>query len=170
MNVSMQDTYNLGWKLAHVVKGYSNGSILKTYQSERRRTAQDLIAFDHRFSRLFSGRPAKDVMDEEGVSMEEFQRAFEKGNEFASGIAVNYGASVIIAKEGDPKEQGDGTDVAGNLKQHRSTSKLHLAASIDIGKRMPSFKVLYPSLHDSGPASRQPDRGADGSCRAAGES
>lgn len=78
--------YNLGWKLAHVVKGYSNGSILKTYQSERRRTAQDLIAFDHRFSRLFSGRPAKDVMDEEGVSMEEFQRAFEKGNEFASGI------------------------------------------------------------------------------------
>lgn len=25
-------------------------------------------------------------MDEEGVSMEEFKRAFEKGNEFASGI------------------------------------------------------------------------------------
>jgi phenol 2-monooxygenase len=45
-----------------------------------------LIAFDHRFSRLFSGRPAKDIMDEEGVSMEEFKRAFEKGNEFASGI------------------------------------------------------------------------------------
>lgn len=86
MNVSMQDTYNLGWKLAHVVKGYSEASILKTYQSERRKIAQDLIAFDHRFSRLFSGRPAKDIMDEEGVSMEEFKMAFEKGNEFASGI------------------------------------------------------------------------------------
>lgn len=69
-----------------MIKGYSEGSILKTYESERRQIARDLIAFDHRFSRLFSGRPAKDIMDEEGVSMEEFQRAFEKGNEFASGI------------------------------------------------------------------------------------
>lgn len=69
-----------------MIKGYSEGSILKTYESERRQIARDLIGFDHRFSRLFSGRPAKDIMDEEGVSMEEFQKAFEKGNEFASGI------------------------------------------------------------------------------------
>ena len=48
--------------------------------------AQDLIDFDHRFSRLFSGRPAKDVTDEEGISMDEFKKAFEKGNLFTSGI------------------------------------------------------------------------------------
>jgi len=77
--------YNLGWKIANVVKGITNRSILKTYQSERMRIAQDLIDFDHRFSRLFSGRPAKDVMDEEGISMEKFKEAFEKGNLFASG-------------------------------------------------------------------------------------
>ncbi|KAK6086223.1 phenol hydroxylase [Seiridium cupressi] len=41
-------------------------SILSTYQCERHQVAQDLIDFDHRFSRLFSGRPAKDVMDAEG--------------------------------------------------------------------------------------------------------
>lgn len=86
MNVSMQDTYNLGWKIGAVVKGHCDRSLLKTYQSERRRVAQDLINFDHRFSRLFSGRPAKDVMDEEGISMAEFKDAFEKGNMFASGI------------------------------------------------------------------------------------
>ena len=61
-------------------------SVLKTYQSERRKIAQDLIDFDHRFSRLFSGRPAKDVMDEEGINMDEFKAAFVKGNMFASGI------------------------------------------------------------------------------------
>jgi len=59
---------------------------LKTYQSERRRIAQDLIEFDHKFSRLFSGRPAQDVMDEEGISIDEFKNAFMKGNMFASGI------------------------------------------------------------------------------------
>lgn len=90
MNVSMQDAYNLGWKIANVVKGLTDRSILKTYQSERRRIAQDLIDFDHRFSRLFSGRPAKDVMDEEGISMDVFKEAFVKGNMFASGIGKIY--------------------------------------------------------------------------------
>jgi flavin-dependent dehydrogenase len=99
MNVSMQDGYNLGWKLGLVVKGIAQPSILKTYQSERRRIAQDLIAFDHKFSRLFSGRPAKDVMDEEGVSMDEFKQAFLKGKDkvfppkkvtSANNIKVNY--------------------------------------------------------------------------------
>ncbi|KAJ5696317.1 hypothetical protein N7536_006729 [Penicillium majusculum] len=132
MNVSMQDTYNLGWKLAHVINGLSEPSILQTYESERKQIAKDLIAFDHRFSRLFSGRPAKDIMDEEGVSMEEFKRAFEKGNEFASGIAVNYAASILVAKEMDVTEQGN----------HAIISKPDLATKIDIGKRIPSFKVL----------------------------
>lgn len=72
-----------------MVKGRADRSILKTYQSERRRIAQDLIAFDHKFSRLFSGRPAKDVMDEEGISIKEFKSAFEKGNMFASGIGTS---------------------------------------------------------------------------------
>ncbi|KAE8329615.1 FAD binding domain-containing protein [Aspergillus sergii] len=88
-------------------------------------------------------RPAKDGANE-GVSMEEFKNAMEKGNEFASGIVVNYGTSVIVAKEGDSAEQGDGTEVAANL-QRRVVSKTHLATKIDIGKRMPSFKVLNQS-------------------------
>lgn len=144
MNVSMQDSYNLGWKIAAVLNGTADRSILKTYQSERRRIAQDLIAFDHKFSRLFSGRPAKDVMDEAGISMDEFKKAFEKGNLFASGVAVDYGASVIVAKEGNAAEQGDGTDVAQNTKV-RVIGKQALATNINLGMRMPSFKILNQS-------------------------
>ncbi|CZT43526.1 probable FAD monooxygenase [Rhynchosporium secalis] len=141
MNVSMQDTFNLGWKVAAVVKGTADRSILKTYQSERRRIAQDLIAFDHKFSRLFSGRPAKDVMDEAGISMDEFKDAFVKGNLFASGVAVDYGASVLVAKEGNAQEQGDGTDMCLD-KSKRTMGNQALAANINIGMRMPSFQVL----------------------------
>ncbi|KAJ6115297.1 hypothetical protein N7486_001075 [Penicillium sp. IBT 16267x] len=141
MNVSMQDTYNLGWKLAHVINGSSSPSILQTYEAERKLIAQQLIAFDRRFSRLFSGRPAKDVMDEEGISMDEFKQAFEKGNEFASGIAVNYAGSVLVAKEVHEEGQGNGTGVLVS-KKHQAISKPELATKIDIGKRMPSFKVL----------------------------
>lgn len=52
------------WKLGLVISGKADRSLLKTYASERRPFAQALIDFDHKFSRLFSGRPAKDVADE----------------------------------------------------------------------------------------------------------
>ncbi|KAF7903981.1 hypothetical protein EAF00_001315 [Botryotinia globosa] len=144
MNVSMQDTFNLGWKIAAVLNGTANRSILKTYESERRAVAQELITFDHKFSRLFSGRPAKDIMDEEGISMEEFKEAFEKGNLFASGVSVNYGASIIVAKEEDAAAQGHEIGVAQNINSI-VVGKQHLATNIKIGMRMPSFKVLNQS-------------------------
>ena len=143
MNVSMQDAFNLGWKLGLVVKGIAKPEILKTYQSERRRVAQDLIDFDHKFSRLFSGRPAKDILDESGVSMAEFKDAFLKGNMFASGLSVDYGASLLVAKEGDAAKQGDGTDVLST--KHRVIGRQELATNIKLGMRFPSYKVLNQS-------------------------
>lgn len=142
MNVSMQDAYNLGWKLGLVVKGVAQPSILKTYQSERRRIAQDLIAFDHKFSRLFSGRPAKDLMDEEGVSMEEFKQAFLKGGLFAAGLSVDYGTSMLVGKPGNAAEQGDGTDVSSKTQ---IIGKQELASETKIGMRFPSHQVLNQS-------------------------
>ncbi|KAF2729992.1 hypothetical protein EJ04DRAFT_474619 [Polyplosphaeria fusca] len=139
MNVSMQDSFNLGWKLGLVVKGIAQPSILKTYQSERRRIAQDLIAFDHKFSRLFSGKPAKDIMDAEGVSMTEFKQAFLKGNLFAAGLSIDYGTSMLVAKPGDAAEQGDGTDVSATTPV---VGNQHLATNIKMGMRFPSFRVL----------------------------
>ncbi|KAH7143556.1 FAD binding domain-containing protein [Dactylonectria macrodidyma] len=134
MNVSMQDSYNLGWKLANVIKGVSDRSILKTYESERKAIAHALINFDHKFSRLFSGRPARDIMDEEGISMEEFKNAFQKGNLFASGIAVDYDKSAIVSKS-DATPDGEGDNV-------RTQS---LATELNIGQRIPSVKVLNQS-------------------------
>ncbi|KAM0150407.1 hypothetical protein ACHAPG_008835 [Botrytis cinerea] len=147
MNVSMQDTFNLGWKIAAVLNGTANRSILKTYETERRHVAQELIAFDHKFSRLFSGRPAKDIMDEEGISMEEFKDAFEKGNLFASGVSVNYGASIIVAKADDADDaEANGYEIQATQDINaRVIGKEHLATNIKIGMRIPSFKVLNQS-------------------------
>ncbi|KAM3539273.1 hypothetical protein ARSEF1564_007806 [Beauveria bassiana] len=142
MNVSMQDTFNLGWKVASVVKGQASRSILKTYQSERRKVAQDLIAFDHKFSRLFSGRPARDETDTKGIKMSDFKSTLEDNNVFVSGTKVNYGASTIVAKAGDAAAQGDGTDVSAGAESVRLVSKEELAPGLTVGMRIPSFKVL----------------------------
>ena len=146
MNVSMQDCYNLGWKVALAAKGIAKRSILNTYQSERRRIAQDLIDFDHKFSRLFSGRPAKDIMDAEGVSMEVFKEAFQKGHLFATGLSVNYGASNLVVKAGDSGSQGDGSIIATSdgiqITAEDFEKKQALAAGLPVGMRFNSFKVL----------------------------
>ncbi|KAI4255270.1 MAG: hypothetical protein L6R42_006817, partial [Xanthoria sp. 1 TBL-2021] len=128
MNVSMQDTYNLGWKLGSVIRGYARRDILSTYTSERRTIAQELIAFDHRFSRLFCGRPARPGTDEIGISVEEFKAEFEKSLLFASGLSVNYAASALTAK-------------SPNTDKGKVSPTL-LAKNIKLGERFPSAQVL----------------------------
>lgn len=104
MNVSMADTYNLGWKLAMVCKGLATPEILKTYESERIQVARSLIEFDHKLSRMFSGKPmipTEGVENVDGVDMDEFQRVFVAGHTFASGTNVDYQKSNLEKKPGD---------------------------------------------------------------------
>lgn len=56
--------------------------------------------------------------------------------------AVDYGKSVIVVKEGDAAEQGDGSDVATKDKSLQISSNQALASNLNIGMRIPSFKVL----------------------------
>ncbi|CAK7208794.1 hypothetical protein SCUCBS95973_000228 [Sporothrix curviconia] len=91
MNVSMQDTYNLGWKLGLVCKDILQPSVLSTYELERKAIAKQLNAFDHRFSRLFSGRPAKDILDETGVFMDEFASAYRQSHMFTTSVVCVLG-------------------------------------------------------------------------------
>ena len=135
----------MGWKLASVIKGQSHRSLLKTYQTERRKIAQDLIDFDHKFSRLFSGRPSKDLLDKEGIDLKQFKQVFETGNLFANGTGVNYHGSVIVAKEASASvsaARGNDAVETGTPPDTDVVSKQQLATGILIGMRMPSFKVL----------------------------
>ncbi|KAH7106134.1 FAD binding domain-containing protein [Auriculariales sp. MPI-PUGE-AT-0066] len=97
MNASMNDSHNLAWKLVHVLRGWSDMSLLKTYEFERRKYAQDLIDFDRQFSKLFSGKPrTEDFQD--GVTHEQFLATFQTFGLFSSGIGVHYAPSDIVDK------------------------------------------------------------------------
>ena len=54
MNVSMQDAFNLGWKLASVVRRRCRPSLLHTYSAERRAIAKELIDFDREWAELLA--------------------------------------------------------------------------------------------------------------------
>lgn len=151
MNTSMMDTYNLTWKIGKVLLGQAPRSILKTYQTERRRVAHDLINFDRKFASLFSGKPrvAESMANEAGVSLSEFKDVFSKGNKFASGTAMEYGPSVLCGREGDVAELGDGTVIEQPTTLGRpDLSKLTATNSetrIVMGQRLNTAQVVCVS-------------------------
>ncbi|MGH2874072.1 MAG: FAD-dependent monooxygenase [Solirubrobacteraceae bacterium] len=98
MNVSMADAFNLGWKLAAVLRGTARPELLHTYSEERQRIAAELIEFDHEWSRMLSAppRPHGDS-DGEGVDPERFQRYFIEHGRYTAGVATRYRPSEITA-------------------------------------------------------------------------
>ncbi|KAK5206131.1 hypothetical protein LTR41_008000 [Exophiala xenobiotica] len=128
MNVSMMDSFNLAWKIAHVIKGLAKPEILDTYQAERRQVAQDLIDFDIKLSRLYSGRHE--------VSTDEFRSLVELGNAFSTGCNVDYDKSILVDKP-NPSELAPSRSFAGKVPFHHP-----FATRIAIGMRLPDTKFV----------------------------
>ena len=113
MNVSMQDGWNLAWKLGHVLSGLSPESLLSTYSAERQVVAQDLIDFDRQWSTLMATKP-EDM--EDPSELEDF---YVRTAEFPAGFMTQYAPSMLI---GEPIHQ-------------------ELATGFPIGKRFKSAPV-----------------------------
>src|SRR5690606_23020890 len=80
MNFSMQDTFNLGWKLAAVLRGQASSALLGTYTAERQVVAQELIDFDREWAQMFSDRG--------GRGPKQFQRCFEQRGRSTAGMGT----------------------------------------------------------------------------------
>jgi 2-polyprenyl-6-methoxyphenol hydroxylase-like FAD-dependent oxidoreductase len=121
MNVSIADAFNLGWKLAAVLRGTAAPQLLDTYSQERQAIAKELIDFDRAFAKLIS-TPPKDPAnpDAGGIDPAEFQAAFVKAGRFTAGTAAHYGPALLTA---EPTYQ-------------------HLARGFEIGTRFHSAPVM----------------------------
>ncbi len=99
MNVSMRDSFNLGWKLAAVLSGSAHPKLLHTYSAERQGVAKELIDFDREFAKMFSApTKTKDSGDDDSVDPKEFQAYFVKHGRFTAGTAIQYHPSIISAE------------------------------------------------------------------------
>ncbi|MCB1395365.1 MAG: FAD-dependent monooxygenase [Rhodobacter sp.] len=94
MNVSMQDTFNLGWKLAHVFQGRADASLLHSYSGERWLEAKRLVDTDHEWARIMSAPPGQSDLD--SGDEPRFVTAFKANLEFTGGLAVKYDQSALI--------------------------------------------------------------------------
>ncbi|KAB8252107.1 major facilitator superfamily domain-containing protein [Aspergillus flavus] len=107
MNVSMMDSYNLAWKLAHSINGLTPDSaypgkpdsLLDTYHVERHTIAQELIEFDRAFSSMFSGKIGSGEDGVEGLTHDQFLEVFSTGNGFTSGCGIEYPENLTVEKK-----------------------------------------------------------------------
>ncbi len=95
MNFSMQDTFNLGWKLVSVLRRRARPELLQTYSSERQPAAQTLIDFDREWAQMFSDRPSNGTDEGGGVDPAEFKKYFEQHGRFTAGLGTRYRPSMI---------------------------------------------------------------------------
>jgi len=89
MNVSMQDGFNIAWKLAHVLEGRSPESLLSTYSAERQVVAKNLIDFDKTWSTMMAKKP------EEFENPSELEDFYVRTAEFPAGFMTEYAPSLI---------------------------------------------------------------------------
>ena len=135
MNVSMQDGFNLGWKLGQVLEGRSPVSLLDTYSAERQVIAQNLIDFDREWAAMLAKKP------EEFSSPAELTDFYTATFEFPAGFMTQYTPSMLTGEAG-----------------HQD-----LAPGFPIGKRFKSVRAVR--VADANPAHLGHHHRADGRWR-----
>lgn len=97
MNVSMADSFNLAWKLTHVVSGVAANpkDLLSTYATERRLIADQLIELDRRW---YSVQWADEERKKQPGYQEECVKLYQDISGFTSGCGIQYGESSIVVK------------------------------------------------------------------------
>jgi phenol 2-monooxygenase len=109
MNVSMQDGFNIAWKLGHVLEGRSPESLLSTYSEERQVVAKNLIDFDKEWSSMMAKKP-EDF--EHPSDLEDF---YVRTAEFPAGFMTQYAPSLIVGTD-DHQDLATGFPVGKRFK------------------------------------------------------
>lgn len=117
MNVSLQDGYNVGWKLgAHLTSGAA-AELVRTYADERQGVAAELIEFDRGWSEMFKSSTSSAARDGDGDTVDAAARdasyvrdQFVKAGRYTAGQAYRYGESIVVwparGDEPDKKKKG----------------------------------------------------------------
>ncbi len=116
MNVSMGDTFNLGWKLIAVLTGRADASLLHSYSEERRAAARRLVEFDHKWARVVGAR----AEDDAASGLPRVAREFVDNLPFTCGLTIQYERSALTG----------------------ATTYQALAVGFEIGKRFHSAPVV----------------------------
>lgn len=122
-NQGLHDAVNLSWKLALVLKGYSDPSLLATYTEERLPVARQLIRYDIDVSALMSCRIPEGYAPDRDVN-EVLSEIFAGAKGFNTGLGIEYPANGSI------------------------TASPTTLSAVNPGQRAPDIKIMTPGSGD----------------------
>jgi 2-polyprenyl-6-methoxyphenol hydroxylase-like FAD-dependent oxidoreductase len=100
LNLGVQDAFNLGWKLAAQVRGWAPGSLLDTYEAERRPIAAAVVESTRAQTMLLSDDPGAQALRTLVTELLEIEEVNRFLTERTAAIDVRY-------------DLGDGPDLVG---------------------------------------------------------
>ncbi|GEM12326.1 phenol 2-monooxygenase [Rhodotorula toruloides] len=128
MNTSMQDTWNLCWKLGLVAIGIAKPELVETYSLERQPVAAALLSLDCKLAKSWSSKRHQLQNDtQEDKNAEQLGEVIAKGKAFTLGMSIKYADSIVVGKDGS---------------RGAVASKQHLASKLPVGERFYSAQVV----------------------------
>ena len=169
MNTAFLDAQNLAWKIHHVESGFADRSILKSYESERKLIAENLLNFDAQYAKLFSQRqPSAGEVGhankhtsgtQQPAEENEFIKAFKAACEFTSGYGVAYNENIFNWSESHPAKsplflsnaKGQTTQRTGRIMGNATVTRVADANVVHLEQEIPlngSYRIyLFAGKH-----------------------
>lgn len=178
MNTGIQDAFNLGWKLALVIKGDAPAQLLASYHIEREPVASEVLKLTDRITRLGTLRNsfAQSVRDFLLPRVSGIDYVGDKMADHLAELNVNYRRSPIVEnhgsgrlKAGDRAPDAELRDEAGQARrlfelfsEPRHVLLLFLGASGRATANLEGFERMIDGLPDGAVDSFRIARGQTG--------
>ena len=150
MNTGIQDSFNLGWKLAHVIKGISRPSLLDTYTEERVPVVAEMLDITTKILKLSLDAPNSEAgwkrtgnINQLGVNYRGSSIVIDQYNDVGAGPDQRKAHSAYNIEIGGVLQAGDRAPDAPGLVNVKSDN--HHPSSSSESTRL--FKLLSPTRH-----------------------
>ena len=145
MNTGIQDSFNLGWKLAHVIKGLSPPSLLDTYTEERVPVVAEMLDLTTKILKTAVDKPRSEAgwkrtgrLHQLGVNYRWSSIVVDQSTDSGTGPGAREAHSAYDIEAGGILRAGDrAPDASGLVKvdNQKSSESTRL------------FKLLSPTYH-----------------------
>ena len=149
MNTGIQDSFNLGWKLAHVVKGLSPPSLLDTYTEERIPVVAEMLDLTTKILKATIEKPSNEAgwkrtgnLNQLGVNYRWSSIVVDQNTDSATGPNGRETHSAYDVEAGGLLRAGDrAPDASGLVKVNNLDNQNKSSESTRL------FKLLSPTYH-----------------------
>jgi hypothetical protein len=130
MNTGIQDSFNLGWKLAHVIKGHSPSSLLDTYTEERIPVVAEMLDLTTKILKATIDKPNNETGWKRTGNLNQ--------------LGVNYRWSSIVVDQST-----DSGDTGRNAREAHSAYNVEAGGLLRAGDRAPDASGLVKVNFDN---------------------